>query len=127
MGTQQLVLGLVLALMVFSVAPELACGLMMCMLVCASMASMFAAKRGNPMKSASATSKRPVNLSINARTLDLAKELGMNLSQTVDSFLTAEVQRRYWERWNDDNKDAIDAYNARIEQEGLPLARYRGF
>jgi antitoxin CcdA len=79
------------------------------------------------MKSASDTSKRPVNLSINARTLDLAKELGMNLSQTVDNFLTAEVQRRYWERWNDDNKDAIDAYNARIAQEGLPLARYRGF
>jgi antitoxin CcdA len=79
------------------------------------------------MKKASDTTKRPVNLSINARTLDLAKELGMNLSQTVDSFLTAEVQRRYWERWNDDNKDAIDAYNARIEQEGLPLARYRGF
>lgn len=79
------------------------------------------------MKSASDTSKRPVNLSINARTLKLAKELGINLSQTVDSFLTAEVQRRYWERWNDDNKDAIDAYNARIGQEGLPLARYRGF
>ncbi len=79
------------------------------------------------MKSASETSKRPVNLSINARTVDLAKELGMNLSQTVDSFLTAEVQRLYWERWNDDNKDAIDAYNARIAQEGLPLARYRGF
>ena len=79
------------------------------------------------MKSASDTIKRPVNLSINARTLDLAKELGINLSQTVNSFLTAEVQRRYWERWNDDNKDAIDAYNARIEQEGLPLARYRGF
>ena len=51
----------------------------------------------------------------------------MNLSQTVDIFLTAEVQRRYWERWNDDNKDAIEAYNARIAQEGLPLARYRGF
>lgn len=79
------------------------------------------------MKSASDTAKRPVNLSINARTLDLAKELGMNLSQTVDSFLTAEVQRRYWERWNDDNKDAIDAYNERIAQEGLSLARYRGF
>ena len=55
------------------------------------------------------------------------KEPGMNRSQTVGSFLTAEVQRRYWVRWNDDNKDAIDAYNARIEQQGLPLARYRGF
>jgi antitoxin CcdA len=69
--------------------------------------------------------KRPVNLLINARTLELAKELGMNLSQTVDGFLVAEVQRRYWEQWNADNKDAIEAYNARIADEGLPLARYR--
>lgn len=72
-------------------------------------------------------SKRPINLLVNARTLELAKELGMNLSQTVDAFLGAEVERRYWERWNDDNKDAIDAYNARIAQEGLPLSRYRSF
>ncbi|MBP6850907.1 MAG: type II toxin-antitoxin system CcdA family antitoxin [Rhodoferax sp.] len=71
--------------------------------------------------------KRPVNLLINARTLELAKELGKNLSQTVDSFLVAEVQRRYWEQWNADNKDAIEAYNARIADEGLPLARYRSF
>ena len=77
--------------------------------------------------SAGDAARRPVNPSINAHTLDLARELGINLSQTVDSFLTAKVQRRYWERWNDDNRDAIDAYNARIAQEGLPLTRYRGF
>ncbi len=79
------------------------------------------------MHNAPDVSRRPVNLLINARTLELAKELGMNLSQTVDRFLSAEVRRRYWERWNDDNKDAIDAYNARIADEGLPLARYRSF
>ena len=79
------------------------------------------------MRNAPDATKRPVNLLINARTLELAKELGLNLSQTVDKFLSAEVQRRYWERWNDDNKDAIDAYNARIADEGLPLARYRTF
>lgn len=79
------------------------------------------------MRTVPDTSKRPVNLLINARTLELAKALGMNLSQTVDSFLSAEVQRRYWERWNEDNKEAIDAYNARVAEEGLPLARYRGF
>lgn len=73
------------------------------------------------------TAKRPVNLTITAKTLDMARDLGMNLSQTVDSFLTAEVQRRYWERWNEDNEAAIDAYNTRIEQEGLPLAKYRSF
>jgi antitoxin CcdA len=79
------------------------------------------------MRNTPDAAKRPVNLLINCRTLELAKELGMNLSQTVDSFLSAEVQRRYWERWNEDNKEAIDAYNARIAQEGLPLARYRNF
>ncbi len=51
----------------------------------------------------------------------------MNISQTVDVLLAAEVKRRYWERWNEDNKEAIDAYNARIAREGLPLAKYRTF
>ena len=71
--------------------------------------------------------KRPTNLSLNARVLDMARELGMNLSQTVDTLLAQEVQRRYWERWNEENKEAVAAYNARIEREGLPLAKYRTF
>jgi antitoxin CcdA len=71
--------------------------------------------------------KRPTNLSLNAKVLDLARELGMNVSQTVDALLAQEVQRRYWERWNEQNKDAIDAYNERVEREGLPLAKYRSF
>lgn len=79
------------------------------------------------MRTSSTPPKRPVNLSINAVTLDRAKELGMNLSQTVDAFLQEEVSRRYWEKWRDDNKEAFDAYNERIASEGLPLARYRSF
>ena len=71
--------------------------------------------------------KRPTNLSLNARVLDMARELGMNISQTVDALLAEEVRRRYWERWNDDNKAAIAAYNERVEREGLPLAKYRSF
>ena len=71
--------------------------------------------------------KRPINLSLTAKVLDAARELGMNLSQTVDELLTEEVKRRYWARWNDDNKEAIAAYNARIEREGVPLAKYRTF
>ena len=71
--------------------------------------------------------KRATNLSLNSKVLDAARELGMNVSQTVDALLAAEVRKRYWERWNDENKDAIAAYNARIEREGLPLAKYRSF
>jgi len=76
---------------------------------------------------ASKVAKRAVNLSLNAEVLDTARELGMNLSATVDALLTEEVRKRYWARWNDENKDAIAHYNARIQREGLPLARHRSF
>ncbi len=62
--------------------------------------------------------KRPANLSLNSRVLDLARELGMNLSQTVDALLEEEVRRRLRERWLERNQSAIEAYNARIEREG---------
>ena len=71
--------------------------------------------------------KRATNLTLNSKVLDMARELGMNVSQTVDALLAEEVRRRYWERWNADNKGAIEAYNERIERDGLPLARYRSF
>lgn len=71
--------------------------------------------------------KRPTNLSLNAKVLDAARELGMNLSQTVETLLAAEVRRQYWARWNEENREAVDAYNARVEKEGLPLAGYRSF
>lgn len=71
--------------------------------------------------------KKPTNLSLNSKVLEMAKELGMNISQTVDALLAEEVTRRYWERWNAENKDAIQAYNERVAREGLPLAKYRTF
>lgn len=71
--------------------------------------------------------KKATNLSLNTKVLEMARELGMNLSQTVDQLLAEEVKRVYWERWNEENKDAIAAYNARIAKEGLPLAKYRSF
>jgi antitoxin CcdA len=71
--------------------------------------------------------KKATNLTLNSKVLEMAKELGMNISQTVDALLAEEVTRRYWERWNEENKEAIEEYNARIAKEGLPLAKYRSF
>lgn len=71
--------------------------------------------------------KKATNLSLNSKVLEMARELGMNVSQTVDGLLAEEVERRYWEKWNEDNKAGIAAYNARIASEGLPLAKYRTF
>jgi antitoxin CcdA len=71
--------------------------------------------------------KKATNLSLNASVLEAAREMGMNISQTVDELLADEVKRRYWQKWNEENKEAIEHYNARIQAEGLPLASYRSF
>ena len=76
---------------------------------------------------ATKATKRAVNLSLDSKVLDSARELGLNLSATVDALLAEEVKRRYWERWNSENREAIAHYNERIAREGLPLARYRSF
>ena len=69
--------------------------------------------------------KKATNLTLNTKVLEAARELGMNISQTVDGLLADEVKRRYWEKWRDDNKEAFEAYNERIREHGLPLAKYR--
>jgi antitoxin CcdA len=71
--------------------------------------------------------KKPTNLSLNSKVLEMARELGMNISQTVDTLLAEEVKRRHWERWSEENKGAISEYNERVAREGLSLARYRSF
>lgn len=71
--------------------------------------------------------KKATNLSLNSKVLEVAREMGINVSQTVDTLLAAEVRRQYWERWNEENREAVAEYNARIAREGLPLAKYRTF
>ncbi len=62
--------------------------------------------------------KKATNLSLTVTTLEMARELGLNLSKTVDELLEKEVRRVYRAKWAERNKGAIDAYNARIEAEG---------
>ena len=71
--------------------------------------------------------KRATNLSLNSGVLDMARELKMNISQTVNRLLADEVRRRYVEHWVEENKEAIEEYNARVERDGLFSARYRNF
>ena len=71
------------------------------------------------------SAKKATNLSLSVKVLDAARDMGMNLSQTVDTLLADEVKRRYWIKWNADNQEAVAAYNERIATHGLPLAKYR--
>jgi antitoxin CcdA len=71
--------------------------------------------------------KKATNLSLNSKVLEVTRALGMNVSQTVDALLAKEAERRYWEGWNERDKEAIDAYNARIRRDGVWGAKHRTF
>jgi antitoxin CcdA len=63
--------------------------------------------------------KKPANLSVNADLLRLAKELGINLSQTLEGRLIEVIQEESRRRWLAENTEAIDDYNARIDRHGV--------
>lgn len=71
--------------------------------------------------------RKATNLSLNSKVLEAAREMGINISQTVDALLAEEVKRRYWEKWRDDNKEAFAAYNERVAKDGIWGAKYRTF
>ena len=71
--------------------------------------------------------KKATNLTLNARVLEVAREMGMNVSQVVDTLLQEEVRRLYREKWLADNQDAITEYNERVRREGVFSDGLRSF
>jgi len=51
----------------------------------------------------------------------------VNLSQTLEKSLEAEIRRREQLEWLESNRKAIEAYNRRIDERGPALAAYRSF
>lgn len=63
--------------------------------------------------------KKATNLSINADLLRQAKELNINLSQTLEARLIELVREAKRQQWQAENKEAIADYNRRIEEQGV--------
>jgi antitoxin CcdA len=59
--------------------------------------------------------KKSANLSINAELLLQAKQLNINLSQTLEQHLAEIVRQAQRDQWLAENKGALDEYNRRIE------------
>lgn len=74
-----------------------------------------------------AYAKRAANLSVNAELLDQAKALEINLSATFERALEGEVRARKREQWLAENREAIAAYNERIERDGTFSDGLRSF
>jgi antitoxin CcdA len=63
--------------------------------------------------------KKPTNLSINSDLLQQAKERHINLSQAFEVRL-AEILRDEKQRsWKEENREAVEEYNRRIEARGV--------
>ena len=71
--------------------------------------------------------KKPTNVSVNEGLLRDARALDINLSATLEKALEAEVRARKRERWLQENREAIAAYNAFVEENGIfsPMFRKR--
>ncbi len=54
-----------------------------------------------------------------------ARELKINVSQACERGLAAEVAATKAQRWLEENRAAIEAWNEYVEQQGLPLADFR--
>ncbi len=63
--------------------------------------------------------KRSLNLTIDGRLIDEARELGLPLSALFEETLRERVQIARAGRWLAENRAAIEAYNARIERDGM--------
>lgn len=74
-----------------------------------------------------AEDKSPVNLRIRTSLKHKAKCLGVNLSHTLEKSLEDEISRREQLEWLQTNRQAIEAYNQRIDKQGPALAAYRSF
>lgn len=63
--------------------------------------------------------KRPVNLRIDESLIDQAKAMNVNLSQTLETSLVEILREKQQAAWLDENREAVKAYNQRIEEQGL--------
>jgi len=71
--------------------------------------------------------KKPVNLSLNSDLLRLSRDLGLNLSGLAEEAIAKAARARLAESWLAENADAIQAYNERVETQGVFSDGLRSF
>ncbi len=71
------------------------------------------------MSAESRVRKTATNLSLRADWVRRAKELGLNLSEVLDAALERAVTEAERRAWLEENRDAIDEYNALVARRGV--------
>jgi len=63
--------------------------------------------------------KKPTNLSINSDLLQQAKKHHINLSQALELRLAEIIREENRRQWQNENSEAIEEYNRRVEARGV--------
>lgn len=71
--------------------------------------------------------KKSTNLSINSDLLTQAKQNNINLSRALEQRLVEMLLEENRCKWREENKEAIEAYNRRIEVSGVFSDTLRNF
>lgn len=71
--------------------------------------------------------KRPTNLSLDPELLKEARSLDINVSQAAESGVQQAVKAAKTAAWKRENAAAIESSNTWVEENGLPLEKYRPF
>ena len=79
------------------------------------------------MTAATKSRTRPTNVSLDSALVEEAKALGVNISVASARGLERAVAEVRAERWIEENRAALDASNAYVEANGLPLWGHRLF
>lgn len=71
--------------------------------------------------------KKSTNLSINSDLLTQAKQNNINLSRALEQRLVEMLLEENRGKWREENNEAIEAYNRRIEVSGVFSDNLRNF
>ncbi len=71
--------------------------------------------------------KKATNISLAEPLLTEAKALHINISQAAEAGVAKAVAEKRGKLWVAENAKAFDCWNAYVEKNGLPLAKYRSF
>ena len=79
------------------------------------------------MKHDAIVKRRATNVYLSEEDVVRAKQLEVNISRACEAGLRRAVSTAAAQRWEEENRSAIDGWNRWIEKNGSPLDKYRAF
>jgi antitoxin CcdA len=78
-------------------------------------------------RSSKTVAKRATNVSVRSDLLAAARDAGINLSATLERALMDELAGVKREKWRQENREAVAAYNEHVEKHGTFSDDVRSF